>query len=405
MRAVSPAAVGALAALFTHNASLEGHKNFASHPSAMKEMKESLLEINTNLNEEDIHLALAHACLRQQAYRALTKFSRIVSKCEMEDALVNTKLPEDLRAQLLLLNPRPPGIDSPKTWNDELGYLRDLSATKKNPRDWLWRHLLNHPMTEYIPVQCPNCRHVVPDSYSPSILQTEADAQVGLLEVAPTGTELGLQSGWFRGPRGPVVFQIECTECQYVYKWYRSGHPKVLLSPHKRGRLCGEQEDLRLSLAYYLGVSVRMVLPLDWDHVWTEFCSIPSDYSTSNCEWQVDDDSARNFACRLDEGIGAWTGVLALHPDPKLCEDVTDMYLRSQLDGGRADNEHSERLDDYRSRIMTARSDESFTKTQTGTGAGYLIRQAQLSSEEVTDILRQAANDYMLEKNWWDLTA
>ena len=404
MKAVTPAAVGALATLFAKNASLVQHQNFISNPRVLKEVEDALRETNGDLKEQDIHLALAHACLRQKTYQTLNKFSHVATKDEMEEALAHTDLPKDLQTELLQLNPRSVGVESPNTWKDELKFLQKLSESHRNPRDWLWRQLLNHPMTAYNPVQCPNCGNVVPDSYSPSVSQLEADPQVGLVEIAPMGTELGLRGGWFRGPRGPVVFQITCTKCQHVYTWYRSGHPKILLSPHKYGRLCGEQEDLRLSLAKYLGISVRMAVPLDWDHVWTEFRCASSDNKNDNTKWQVEDDSARNFACRLDEGIGMWTGVLALHPDPALCEDATDDYLRSQQNGGRTDNEHNEKLDDYQSRVEDARSDSSFAKTQAGTGAGYIIHRAQLRSGEVTDIIKQSAVDFERKKKWWDLT-
>ena len=80
----------------------------------------------------------------------------------------------------------------------------------------------------------------------------------------------------------------------------------------------GEQEDLRLTLADYLDISVRLGVPLDWDHVWTEYQSSEK----SNC-WRVEDGSPRNFMCRLDEGIGSWTCVWSIHPNPKLCQDIT----------------------------------------------------------------------------------
>lgn len=405
MKAVTPAAVGALATLFAKNASLIQHENFMLNPKALQDAENALRETNSGLKDQDIHVALAHACLRQKTYQTLTKFSHVATKDEMEEALVHTELPKDLQAELLQLNPRPVGIEPPNTWKDELEYLQKLSESQSNPNDWLWRQLLNHPITAYNPVQCPKCRHVVPDAYSPSVSQGEADSKVGLVEIEPVGNELGLRSGWFRGPRGKVVFQITCTECQQVYTWYRSGHPNILLSPHKQGRLCGEQENLRLSLANCLGIPLRMAVPLDWDHVWTEFCCAFSFSNSENNKWQVEDDSARNFACRLDEGIGVWTGVLALHPDPALCEDATDLYLRSQQDGGRTDNEHSEKLADYRSRVNHARSDSSFAKTQAGTGAGYIIHRVQLSSNEVTDTIKQAARDFKREKKWWDLTS
>ena len=104
---------------------------------------------------------------------------------------------------------------------------------------------------------------------------------------------------------------------------------RVALVPHNRGqrdsksirwgRLCGEQKDLRAWLAEAVGMPLRTIVPLDWDHVWSE--------SRDETSWQPpSDDSARNFAARLDEGIGSWTCVLAIHHESAHCEDVTDQY-------------------------------------------------------------------------------
>ena len=137
------------------------------------------------------------------------------------------------------------------------------------------------------------------------------------------------------------------------------------------GRLCGEQEDARSALASYLGVPLRVALPLDWDHVWSEYQQhdgqssehqqqgaaagaasssssaaaaetiIAEQHGEVRREWplEVDGDGggevggeaggeegvwaihegkgdapAANFAARLDEGIGAWSGVLLISP-------------------------------------------------------------------------------------------
>lgn len=79
-----------------------------------------------------------------------------------------------------------------------------------------------------------------------------------------------VRAGWFRGPRGAVVFSYSCPDCQAVSRWYRAVHPEITLNPRKWGRLCGETEDLKMWLARYLGVRLRVCCPLDWDHVWTE---------------------------------------------------------------------------------------------------------------------------------------
>ena len=56
-----------------------------------------------------------------------------------------------------------------------------------------------------------------------------------------------------------------------------------------------------------------------------------------------------NFAARLDEGIGCWSQVLAISPNPEDCCDLTDVYLRCRKDGGRASNRHAANMDRWRS--------------------------------------------------------
>ena len=117
-------------------------------------------------------------------------------------------------------------------------------------------------------------------------------------------------------------------------------------------------------LAGCLNVPVRLVVPLDWDHVWTEYDQGSSSPSPSS-SWQVHDGDARNFCRRLDEGIGSWAGVWAIHPDPDLCEDVTSDYLTCRRDGGRADNYNDDDDDDddddgmgrYKDAVRMARED------------------------------------------------
>eukprot|EP00804_Cyclotella_cryptica_P027220 CCRYP_020395-RA/>CCRYP_020395-RA protein AED:0.34 eAED:0.34 QI:0/-1/0/1/-1/1/1/0/260 len=259
-------------------------------------------------------------------------------------------------------------------------------------------------MTEYIHVQCQLCGHVVPDDYP--CQQTDAD--VGIREVSTSGTEVEIRAGWFRGPREAVVFEITCPTCQHISKWYRSGHPKRILNPNKWGRLCGEQEVLRLTLAEYLNIPVRVVCPLDWDHVWSEYQTSSTSMKTSTfASWAVEDGSARNFCRRLDEGIGHWTRVWTIHTNPDWCQDVTQEYLTFQKDGGRAD----ERVDDednamntYKKAVKCAQSDSTGSLTQAKTCNGYILERASFTDDDVTEELRRAAREYGFQK-WWQLSA
>jgi hypothetical protein len=248
-------------------------------------------------------------------------------------------------------------------------------------------------MTAYVPVQCQSCGLVVPDQY-PS---QQTDAEVGLREIVPTGDELELRAGWFRGPRKAVIFQFTCPLCQTVSNWYRSGHPKILLNPNRWGRLCGDQEELRLTMAGYLNVNVRLAMPLDWDHVWSEYNESP----TAASAWQVRDGSDRNFCCRLDEGIGSCTRIWAIHPNPNWCKDVTQDYLACQQKGGRTDNNiDDEAMERYEKIIKNAREDRMGGLTQAKTVNGYVLNRANLSDDIITAELQIAARDYG-KKEWW----
>ena len=56
---------------------------------------------------------------------------------------------------------------------------------------------------------------------------------------------------------------------------------------------------------------LRAIVPLDWDHVWSE-------HGGPGGAWPPPrEPAARNFAARLDEGIGAWSGVLVVGSEPE----------------------------------------------------------------------------------------
>ncbi|CAK9022725.1 unnamed protein product [Durusdinium trenchii] len=84
-------------------------------------------------------------------------------------------------------------------------------------------------------------------------------------------------------------------------------------------------EDLKAWLAKYLSIPLRVCVPLDWDHVWTEVFN--------GDRWVPLDQNCLHFARRLHEGIGAWTHVLAIGTPGsgdvlEATEEVTEAYLR-----------------------------------------------------------------------------
>ena len=387
-------------------------------------------------SNEECNRVVAKAVIRRMVHQSLAKYKNIHSSTEVEQALKYHSLPRHLQLELAEIHG---GLNVgsehnqnlPSTWFDALAQLKEIAASSsssrhitngngnKMSRNSLWRLILDHPMTGYVPVQCQKCGHVVPDETKSKL----TDEDVGLTEVEPTpamesveniGEEqeiLELRGGWFRGPRRPVVFVLNCPKCNAVSRWYRSSHPKIILNPNRWGRLCGEQEDLRLDLASYLNIQIRTCVPLDWDHIWSEFREDHNDEqerqgvdSKSSGGWQVHDPNARNFAVRLDEGIGSWTGVLAISPIPELCSDVTDDYLQcTQInDVGRADIEHESQMYRYRNMVQKARHDSTGTVTQAGTLNGYVIQRANFTSRDITNEMQKAASEYGT-KDWWQV--
>jgi hypothetical protein len=322
-----------------------------------------------------------------------------------------------------------PDAPPPRTWLD---LLTQLHAASPSDLPRLWSLVEAAPWLSYVPVQCVVCGKPVPDVTAPA----EPDAAVGLREVEPTAAERPfLRAGYFRGPRGPVAFELSCPGCGVTSRWFRSSHPSVTLNPNRWGRLCGEQEDLRAWLAEALGVGLRTVVPLDWDHVWSEKAFPPTEgagFPPSGEEGELPPTgaemtflplsaesaaphwlsptgtNARNFAARLDEGIGAWTRVLAVSCDPHSCGCVTEAYLRSAGDGGLVDAAHAARLREYRRMVLEARADSTGRSCQAGTLNGYVLASAGFSDDQVTAVMARAAAQHAAAPSgepfsWWQI--
>lgn len=385
----------------------------------------SNLDTADNNTDEDRHQRIiSEMLIRRIVYKCLDKYREVTPPHQVEEALKFHTLPKAVQTELASRYGGVGGITTttpPTTWFEALEQLR-ANNNNNNNNTTLWNLLLDHPMTSYVPVQCQSCGHVIPDD----LRSPYTDAELGLTEDTPTEKEAPLvRGGWFRGPRPATVLVLTCTECGSVSRWFRSRDLTTILNPNRWGRLCGEQEDLRLDLANYLGIPIRTCIPLDWDHIWSEeyrstFVSNDdgdkkgidapamlhslSSSSPIDGEWLVQDDNARNFAVRLDEGIGSWTGVLAICPDPERCCDVTDEYLKCRnTDGtGRADDRFASEMDRYRQVVEHARMDASGDLTQARTVNGYALQRTGFSSSDITLAMRRAVLDYGTRKHWYE---
>ena len=328
------------------------------------------------------------ALLRRKVHAVLDK-----SKCFGDvDAGLDTVLPQKLRDRCQ----KQYGGDPPTTWRDCLSRLQELAG---NSCESLWSQIIAHPMTEYVPNQCQHCGHVVPDETTPG----NSDSEVGLSEVLPTASEQPfVRAGYYRGARSAVVFLLQCSECGEQSRWFRSSAAQVILNPNRWGRLCGEQEDLRAALARHLNVPLRAIFPLDWDHVWSEQRR-EADGVWVPCQGPGDAPTA-NFAGRLDEGIGAWTRVLAISADSEQTADVTDEYLECCGAGGRADAALDKDMPRYRKVVGAACVDASGAATQAKTLNGHVLHRAGFGTGEVTAILRRAVADHGV-RGWWEWQA
>jgi hypothetical protein len=406
-------------------------------PNNNSDNKDTAGASDKNRNVEYHHRRrISEMLIRRIVYKCLDKYNEMTPPHQVEEALKYYTLPKTIQRELASRY----GGATPTTWFEALEQLKEMkkySQSNKNYNDVdqatsLWELILDHPMTSYVPVQCQSCGHVIPDD--PRSPYT--DAELGLTEDTPTELEVPfVRGGWFRGPRfRPTVFVLTCPACGAISRWYRSRDTKTILNPYRWGRLCGEQEDLRLDLANYLGIPIRTCIPLDWDHIWSEeyrknpvFASnrsiynnnevqvsaitqsVSSSSSFSDGAWVVRDDNARNFAVRLDEGIGSWTGVLAISPDPERCCDVTGEYLQCRssngsTDGttGRADDRFLLEMGRYRVQVKRARLDSSGNVTQAGTVYGYALQRSGFSSSDITSEMKKAVHDYGTGKQWYE---
>ena len=274
-----------------------------------------------------------------------------------------------------------------------------MRAQAGESKETIWNLVMEHEMTSYVPVQCQQCGQQVPDETQPGC----TDEEVGISEDAPTDEERSLiRSGWYRGPRGPVVFVLKCPACGSSSRWFRSSAASVTLNPRRWGRLCGEQEDARSALAMHLGVPLRVALPLDWDHVWSEYLR------DDGVSWAIREGSgdapAANFAGRLDEGIGAWSSVLVIGSaaEPLHTCDATADYLACVPQGGRADASIASKMPRYRETVKAARADATGSATQAKSVNGHLVYvKAGMTPPQVTAVLRRAVEDHAGNKAWW----
>jgi len=351
-------------------------------PSALTSLETSLGGASTST-----YRMIGCALLRRKVHSLLDKARGFGNMAEG----LSHELPQQLQERCVALY----GGPAPVTWQDSLDRLEVLSG---GSRERLWASVVAHPMTEYVPNQCHHCGHRVPDETTPG----HSDAEVGLREVVPTEAERPLvRCGYYRGPRQAVVFELDCPACGHRSRWFRSSAAQVTLNPHRWGRLCGEQEDLRHALARHLRVPLRAVLPLDWDHVWSE-TRREADGAWVPCEGPGDAPAA-NFAGRLDEGLGAWTRVLAVSADAAATEDVTEAYLASRGAGeGRADPALAKHMPRYRALVQAARTDASGGTTQAKTLNGHVLHRAGLMSYEIDAVLKHAVEEHGT-KAWWEL--
>jgi hypothetical protein len=119
----------------------------------------------------------------------------------------------------------------------------------------------------------------------------------------------------------------------------------------------------------------RLAVPLDWDHIWSEYHGGDNNIGPDEY-WHLQDDSARILLAvwrkTLAFGHAFWRSI----PQPELCQDVTDAYHSCQQDGGRAEEKHAPIMSRYRGLVEAPWEDATCTLTQGKTLHGYVLQQS-----------------------------
>lgn len=184
------------------------------------------------------------------------------------------------------------------------------------------------------------------------------------------------------------VYVLDCANCGKKTRWWRSQAPEICLNPNNWGRRCGEQSDMKVWFAGYIGVGHRYVISVDNDHIWTE-------------SWN--DDSGQ-FAQGHVHGNG-WTEIVAIGsslpgsgPGAEMAsEHVTERYLTNLWPG--------DKTAPQRARVDARRADETGKNTQLHTLIGYACARGGLDAAGVTAVLRAAQRDYSAGRDFADLGA
>ena len=109
-----------------------------------------------------------------------------------------------------------------------------------------------------------------------------------------------------------------------------------------------------------------------------------------------------NFATRLDEGIGSWSGVLVIAPEPMYTGDATSDYL-SCRPSGRAAAALAREMPRFAAAVDAARADATGSATQARSVNGHLVYvRAGFSAAEVTAVLRRAVEEHG-QRAWWEV--
>jgi len=183
------------------------------------------------------------------------------------------------------------------------------------------------------------------------------------------------------------VYVLDCADCGKKTRWWRSQAPEICLNPNNWGRRCGEQSDMKIWFAGYIGVGHRYVISVDNDHIWTE-------------SWN---DDAGHFVQGHVHGNG-WTDIVAIGsslpgsgPGAEMAsEHLTERYLTNLWPG--------DKNAPQRARVDVRRADETGSKTQLHTLVGYACARGGLDAAGVTAALRTAQRDYDAGRKLTDLS-